>query len=115
MKLLVTGAGGFIGEHVVNALLSAGVEVHAVSRQPSAHDGRVRWHTADLMDLARMTAVVRETAATHLVHCAWVTRHGAYWESSENLRWLAASAELTREFVEAGGTRIVLAGTSAEY
>jgi len=36
-------------------------------------------------------------------------------DSRENLSWLAASLHLAREFAEAGGKRLVIAGTCAEY
>jgi nucleoside-diphosphate-sugar epimerase len=49
------------------------------------------------------------------VHLAWDVRHGQYWTSTSNLRWLAASLELVDEFFRGGGQRLVMAGTCAEY
>lgn len=49
LKILVTGASGFIGSHVCRQLIQSGADLHAVSRQPrSAADDAIRWHHADL-------------------------------------------------------------------
>jgi nucleoside-diphosphate-sugar epimerase len=46
---------------------------------------------------------------------AWDATPGKYWTSIDNLRWVASSLSLFDAFAEAGGTRIVAAGTCAEY
>ncbi len=53
--------------------------------------------------------------AQTIVHCAWVTDHGAYWTSPENLDWAAATLSLARESHERGAKRFVGVGTCAEY
>ena len=41
MRILVTGAAGFIGSHVVEAALAAGHEVRGLdSLPPQVHDGK---------------------------------------------------------------------------
>ncbi len=50
-----------------------------------------------------------------LLHLAWCARPPDYWRSPDNLRWLAASLDLVRLFVEHGGQRIVGVGSCAEY
>ena len=53
VRILVTGATGFIGGHVVDLLHRLGAEVHAVHRaaEPSVSFGTpVHWHRADLTD-----------------------------------------------------------------
>ena len=42
MRALVTGANGFLGRHVVSALLARGIEVRAMVR-PAAHLERLAW------------------------------------------------------------------------
>ena len=54
-------------------------------------------------------------APDHLLHLAWFTEHGRYWEALENLDWVAASLTLARAFHERGGRRMVMAGSCAEY
>ena len=117
-RLLVTGASGFVGRHVVQAALAAGFEVHAVARQrpPPDAPAAVVWHTLDLLgEETRAAALIAALRPTHLLHAAWCTAHGAYWTSDENLLWLAATARLAHAFVQSGGRRFVMVGTCAEY
>ncbi|HXH34717.1 MAG TPA: NAD(P)-dependent oxidoreductase [Plantibacter sp.] len=116
-RILLTGGTGFIGRHAIAPLLARGFEVHALSRgRDSGEAGEsVVWHDLDLRDAQATGAVVHEIGASHLLHLAWYAEHGKFWDSPENLDWVAASALLVRAFREAGGERAVLAGTCAEY
>lgn len=114
-RVLLTGAGGYIGRHMLDDLVARGYEVHAISRNAQQdHDGVV-WHATDLLDADAVSTLTESVAASDLIHLAWITTPGAYWESPENNEWLRASQQLLNEFVRHGGTRAVLAGTCAEY
>lgn len=115
-RVLVTGATGFIGRHVVEPLQARGFEVHAVGRSGAGgYLPGVVVHQADLFDRRAVRAAISAAQASHLLHLAWDTEPGKFWRSSSNLDWIAASLCLAKEFVEAGGTRVVAAGTCAEY
>ena len=114
MKVLVTGAGGFIGQQCLPLLVYQGHEVHALSSRVRASDS-VHWWQADLLDASAVHRVVASIRPTHLLHLAWLTTPGHYWTSPDNLRWLAASLELAHAFHQHGGQRVVMAGTCAEY
>lgn len=114
-RVLLTGATGFIGRHVLAPLRARGFDVHAVGRRPAAAVDGLRWHHADLLAPGAAAALVDVVRPTHLLHLAWYVQPGAFWTSPENLRWVGASLELVRAFREGGGTRAVLAGTCAEY
>src|SRR6267143_4821300 len=115
-RILLTGATGFIGRQCVPLLVARGYQVHAVSSKP-IKDNRdsVRWHQADLFDPLAVKALIGSTKPTHLLHLAWCTEPGKYWNSLENLQWVQASLGLLQEFVDNDGQRVVVAGTCAEY
>lgn len=113
-RALVTGASGFIGRQVATVLAQKGIEVHGCARTPSAPHG-VTMHVCDLLDHAAAEALLGKLRVDILVHCAWVTTHGAYWQSPKNLDWLAASVTLLRLAKDAGMRRFVGVGTCAEY
>jgi UDP-glucuronate decarboxylase len=119
-RVLITGAGGFIGRWSVAPLLKLGYEVHAVlsrsvrATMPEELQGATA-HSADLLREAAIDALLGTVAPTHLLHFAWIATPGVYWHSADNARWLGASEYLLRRFRALGGTRAVLAGTCAEY
>ncbi len=115
MKVLLTGASGFIGSHALDALLEQGHEVHAVSRGSRGLPEGAIGHEADLLDHGAAEKLVRELCPTHLLHMAWYALPGSFWSAPENERWIDASLRLLRAFGEAGGRRAVIAGTCAEY
>jgi nucleoside-diphosphate-sugar epimerase len=102
-RVLVTGGEGFLGRQIVAALRALGATVLAPAHR-----------TADLLTEAGR-AVIAAGGAEILVHGAWVTDDGAFWQSPQNLEWVAASVDLARRFRAAGGERIVFIGSCAEY
>jgi dTDP-glucose 4,6-dehydratase len=66
--VLVTGADGFMGSHLVDALVQLGARVHAFVRATSSgalnnighHRGRIKVHFADLTDRTSIDYLVRE-------------------------------------------------------
>jgi nucleoside-diphosphate-sugar epimerase len=114
--VLVTGLRGFIGKHCLDELIRLGYEVHGVTReQPSPTSGRVFWHRADLLIDREVVDLVQKIRAQRLLHLAWFSGHPAFWTSAMNLEWLRASLRLIKSFVEAGGERVVVSGSCAEY
>lgn len=113
MKVLLTGGSGFLGRHVLAVLARHGIETVAIGRRrPEAASAFIE---ADLLAGADFAAIVRDAGATHLLHLAWYAEHGRYWTSPLNLRWADATARLAEAFCEAGGKKLVIAGTCAEY
>lgn len=116
-KVLLTGASGFVGRHCVAPLRARGYEVHAVSHggpDGVGSDG-THWHRADLLDRPQALRLVESVSPTHLLQVAWYAVPGKFWASSENFRWVEASLNLFEAFEAAGGRRLVVAGTCAEY
>jgi nucleoside-diphosphate-sugar epimerase len=119
-RVLVSGAGGFIGRWSVPPLCAAGYEVHAVLSRASNRVvvpqlTGVHLHVADLLDDSATEDLFAAVKPTHLLHFAWIAAPGVYWTSEENHRWLAAGRRMMHAFRTNGGVRAVMAGSCAEY
>lgn len=114
MRVLLTGASGFIGRHLLARLLDAGVDTVVVGRRrPDGYQGD--FIESDLLQEQNWNRLVRSAKASHLIHLAWYAEHGKYWTSPLNLQWVNASVHLVDAFCAAGGQKVVAAGTCAEY
>ncbi len=121
MKVLITGATGFIGAHVLRILVEEGCEVHGLIR-PGSDVGRIgdvlpRMGVirADLGDGVALAAHVEKLRPELCVHLAWTTEAGKYLQSAENLELLSASWKLAAGLASAGCKRLVAVGTCFEY
>ena len=112
--ILVTGASGFVGRHVVAPLVDRGFRVHCAGRTAIDLEG-CQYHAADAMAEGAIDRVLRDVQPGTLLHLAWDTEPGAFWTSRLNLDWVGASLRLYRVFSAAGGRRAVLVGSCAEY
>ena len=66
MRILVTGATGFVGRHLAERLAST-VELHTTARSPGAGD---RHHRLDLLDAEAVRELVRQLRPDVVVHLA---------------------------------------------
>ncbi len=114
-RVLVTGAGGFVGQPLLDELVERGHEVHALDLREETSEGGVRWWRRDLDDADAVRALLAELRPERLVHLAWYVEHGRFWTSPENVAWVRRSLDLLMAFAETGGQRALLAGTCAEY
>ena len=122
MRVLVTGAAGFIGAHVVRELLASGHEPIAVVRPGGASErlddvrDRCVVSEADVADRGSMADLIRTHELQALVHLAWYTEPGRYRTAvPENVASLAATAALLATAADVGCRRVVLGGTCLEY
>jgi nucleoside-diphosphate-sugar epimerase len=121
VKVLLTGAGGFVGSHVATELLARGHEVRAVRRpgKPSeafagiAH--RVESVELDLFaaDAARLDALAR--GGDLCIHLAWYAVPGKYLAAAENVECVSGSLRLLRALARNGCRRAVFVGSCFEY
>ncbi len=113
--VLLTGATGFVGRAVLAELVARGIPVYATARRPGPAQPGVIWHTADLRDGSERARLLAAAPAAQLLHCAWEIEHGAFWTAPANDLWRAVSCDLARDFLAAGGERVLALGTCAEY
>ena len=115
MKVMLTGASGFLGRYVLDSLRRHGIDTVMVGRRLPGDSAFAGFSEADLLAAPDFAVLVREAGVTHLLHLAWYAEHGKYWTSPLNLRWVDATTRLVESFCEAGGKQVVVAGTCAEY
>jgi nucleoside-diphosphate-sugar epimerase len=113
-RILVTGAGGYIGAPTTRALISRGCDVHVLGRTDPATPG-APFHRADLLERTDLQHQIEKIGAQVLLHLAWSVAPGKFWTDPANRDWTAASLRLFRAFAKAGGKRIVGVGSCAEY
>lgn len=116
-RILITGATGFIGRHALGPLADRGFEIYALARDTAraAPAERVLWIPGNVLDMEATRRAMGQVQPTHLLHLAWYTVPGQYWSARENFAWTQASLDLLRSFHDAGGHRVVMVGTCAEY
>ena len=121
MRALVTGAGGFVGPFLIDALMRRGHEVHGVVRRPPGprlSALRVALHTADLCDAHAQSALladVRPDAVVHLAGMAITATAEADPDEAYRVN-LGGTLALLRALRETShGARLLFVGSSEEY
>lgn len=111
MKVLVTGATGFIGKHLTRTLESRGIKFVVLGRNATMKNGV----QVDLLKKESFYEILHKIKPTHLIHLAWYTDHGKFWNAATNVDWINVTFKLIEAFYKNGGKHALIAGTCAEY
>jgi len=121
MKVLVTGAAGFIGSHLTRRIAREGNSVWAVTspgestaRLADVLDG-VSVMPVDLRDARGVQDLVSAARPDCAVHLAWYVTTSKFWAAPENLDCVAMSLTLAEALAHSGCRRLVGIGTCYEY
>jgi nucleoside-diphosphate-sugar epimerase len=121
--VLVTGATGFVGRHVVMRLLALGCRVRVTYRTEAQHDF-LKKLGGGALDCARCSDLFHATHSDladllaetdRVIHCAWYAEHGQYLNSVKNLDCVSGTLALAKAAVAADISHFTGLGTCLEY
>jgi nucleoside-diphosphate-sugar epimerase len=121
MRVLLTGATGFIGSHLARFLTRENCEVHAIVRE-----GSDLWRINDIgprLELVRCDLRRYDEVEVHVervkpdlcIHLAWYAVPGKYQTSLENIKLVESSLHLASCLARMGCQRFVGIGSCFEY
>ncbi len=114
MRILLTGAGGFLGREIARELRARGVVVAGLVRHADQSVGPQDF-VGDFLRPDTYAAQISAFAPDVLIHCAWSGVPAATRDLSSQYDNVAASVALFEHALEAGAKRLIGLGTQAEY
>jgi len=117
VRIVLTGAGGFIGRHLAPIMTAAGDDVFALV-PPGRALGEIPVRRVIEVDLSDAPTLRRELASVRpelCVHLAWRGWSGPHKRPVVNVESLAASATLLVALAEVGCGHVVATGSCFEY
>jgi nucleoside-diphosphate-sugar epimerase len=121
VRVVVTGANGFIGAHTVRALVTSGDDVIAFVRADSDLSrltdvaAEISVVEVDILDRDSAAASVRRAKPEACIHAAWYAEPGRYLTSERNIPFVTATVDLAVACAREGAGRFVGLGTCFEY
>ena len=74
MRILITGATGFIGGHIVGQIHASGHDIQALSLEKDANESNtenIQWLYGDLGDVASLKPAIKNFDPEVVIHLAW--------------------------------------------
>lgn len=120
--VLVTGATGFLGSHIVRRLVAKGYEVAAAYRPPSDRwrltglPCKIQWVPLDLGDGTSIRLALRATQPNVVIHCAAYGMNYSEQSYEEGIKInISGTQLLLQRSAEAGVRRFIHSGSCFEY
>ena len=120
MRILVTGASGFIGRSFCRQALQSGHQIVALSRHPRANlkefKNEARFSAIPFDFLNPYWSAIPSQPIDACLHAAWIAEPGCYWDSQINYQFLELSKTFFHKVFETcRQPHFCITGTCAEY
>src|SRR5262249_23259789 len=87
MRILVTGAAGFAGGHLLDLLSQDGADIiawHRPGAAPPRQGDGAAWDAVDLLDRRSVADAIRRRPPAAVYHCAGAAHVGRAWDETES-------------------------------
>lgn len=116
-KVLISGACGFVGKHLIDELVSNGYEVIACGSKPYADvPNGVKYEQMNILDIEQVKRVIDSYNPEYFVNLAAVSSVGKSWEIPQQTVEVNVVGTINiLEVLKSKNCKVLLIGSSEEY